>query len=375
MTGHQAIIAAAKRAGCTFVAARPSPAVEPLPADAGEQLEVCPRRAAALEQCSVDNRPPTVQCADDDIAAAGDCVAAAAGGATPLLLTSGAALAACRENLALAQVAELPLVTVHCQHLGSAGGGLLLVGDTDVALARHMGLAGVLLPVLATADAVSAFQLTYSAFSVARRLRTPVIVLTAFGIGASEQAVNVEDLRLPAEAESDLRALAARVSFDTAARPGFVQFSGLVSGQRVFLNFPPDEIEARLSRLRDKIVSAAPSLEFFEADIDPDAETLLLSYGLAAPAARQAVDLVRRSGARVSHLTVHSLWPIAQRAIRRSLTPFIRRVLIPELNFGLYADELQAVLRNVKIESLARHDGGMIEPATIAHRLTDWPCG
>ena len=57
------------------------------------------------------------------------------------------------------------------------------------------------------------------------------------------------------------------------------------------------------------------------------------------------------------------------------MTPFVRRVLMPELNLGLYAAELARVIRAVKIESILRYDGGLIEPERIARRVTDWPCG
>jgi 2-oxoglutarate/2-oxoacid ferredoxin oxidoreductase subunit alpha len=405
MTGHQAIIAGAKRAGCTFAAGRPAVVVEPLLAEAARKREASPQCAAALEQYSIDSSPLTVQRTDDDIAAVGSCIAAAAAGATAMAATSGAALSACGENLTLAQMAELPLVIVHFQHLGSADGRVLLTSDIDVTLARYAGISGAPLPVFAATDVASSYQLAYAAFGIARRLRTPVLLLTSLDIMASERAINAEAIELsrgnePKEAcctgeacgtgvspvlghnagvcwnsERDPLAAEAPPSLDAAPRSGFVQFAGTVNGQRVFLGIAPDEIEARLSRLRDKILGAAVALEFVQPDIDPDAETLLLSYGLADQAARQAVALVRKAGARVSHLTIHSLWPVAQQALRRALTPFIRRVLIPELNLGLYAYELQQALRNVKIESLTRYDGRLIEPAAIARRITGWPCG
>ena len=130
-----------------------------------------------------------------------------------------------------------------------------------------------------------------------------------------------------------------------------------------------------MDQLRDKLARHRDLLEIVAADPDPDAQTLLISYGLADQAARRAVKLVRAAGARVSHLTIHSLWPIPEQSLRRAVTPFVNRVLAPELNLGLYADELARVLKAVKIESLPRYDGHLIEPETIARRITDWPCG
>ena len=55
-----------------------------------------------------------------------------------------------------------------------------------------------------------------------------------------------------------------------------------------------------------------------------------------------------------------------ERAIQKALTARIRRVVVPELNIGLYADELRRLVKDADIESLTRIDGGLIHPRTIA---------
>jgi 2-oxoglutarate ferredoxin oxidoreductase subunit alpha len=137
----------------------------------------------------------------------------------------------------------------------------------------------------------------------------------------------------------------------------------------------PAQIEAKLTSLQNKITHNRDFLELTLPDPDPDAETLLISYGLADQAARKAVTLIRAAAARVSHLTLYSLWPIPRRAIRRALTHYVHRVLIPELNTGLYAAELAGIIKAVKIEPLLRFDGRLIDPQTIACQVTHWPCG
>jgi 2-oxoglutarate ferredoxin oxidoreductase subunit alpha len=381
MTSHQAIIQGAKRAGCTFAAGRPSRIIEPLLAEAAAELG-----------------PAAVARADDDASAVRLGIAAAAAGEIALVATSGPALSACAENIALAHLAELPLVIIHSQHLGVANENAL-VGDVDVTLARHVGIAGLSLPVFAAADAASACRLTQAAFALARRLRTPVILLTSNGIAAQEQPADSPEPcstlepglpsetglppkpssppepDLPPETDPNPIAIGPPLSFDTVSRPGHVAFAGRIDGRRVFLNLPPTEIEPRLKRLRDKILDPTHMQEYVHPDADPDAETLLLSYGLADQPSRRAVELVRAAGGRVSHLTIYSLWPIPQQALRRAKTPFVRRVLVPEMNVGLYVDELRKVLRNVKLDSLARFDGHPIDPQIIARQITDWPCG
>ncbi len=294
-------------------------------------------------------------------------------------------LAACREAVSFHQLAELPLVIVHGQSLHRGLSPAPLLGDVDVVLARHLGFGGLPLPVLAATDSSSARTLVERAIEIAEALRTPVIVLLSADVPAADatpnRAATVRERSASASegpfpyARTSNKIIATASKLDGSPRPGCLSFSGSVDGRRAFLNLSQDELAAHLQRLRDKLMNAADLLEHTVADPDPDAETLLISYGAADQAARQAVRLVRESKARVSHLTIHSLWPVPRKALRRAATPFVRRVLLPELNMGLYAEELSKVLRSAKIESIARCDGRPIDAETIARRITEWPCG
>ena len=86
---------------------------------------------------------------------------------------------------------------------------------------------------------------------------------------------------------------------------------------------------------------------------------------MADGAAREAVRALRARGHRVSHVTLYTLWPIAEGTLLRAATAAVERVIVPELNIGLYADELRRVLRHPRIESLTRYDGGLISPQAI----------
>jgi pyruvate/2-oxoacid:ferredoxin oxidoreductase alpha subunit len=74
-------------------------------------------------------------------------------------------------------------------------------------------------------------------------------------------------------------------------------------------------------------------------------------------------------------LTLHTLWPIPHKALRRAVTSYVRRALVPELNMGLYAGALREAMPTVKIESIIRCDGNQFDPHAIARRITEWPCG
>lgn len=274
------------------------------------------------------------------------------------------------------------MVVVHTQHLDAGLAAAPLLGDVDVVLARHLGIAGLPLPVFAAPDAASARMLVQESIEIANRLQAPIIVLLSADSPAkdviTDRAATISKRHFGRPVSYDHgsdQAEARAPTLDAVAKPECVSFAGDLDGRRVFLNVREDQVDVHLRRLRDKVTNAGELLERTVADPDPDAETLLVSYGAADQAARQAVRIVRESKARISHLTVHSLWPLPQRSLRRAATPFVRRVLLPELNVGLYADELSRILRGVMIESITRCDGRPIAPETIAHRVTEWPCG
>ena len=362
MTGYHAILLGARHAGCTRYAGPPGRGLEPFQA------------VSASSSASFDEAVPEIARASDAASAVGMCIEAAHQGERVMAVTSGADLALCGRNLTLAQLAEVPLVLVHCQYLCEGPDHAVVAGDVDVALARHLTVGSLPLPVLAPSDTNSACRLTCEAFNIAERLRTPVVMLTSPALLSVEVSID-EMLCDPPPIPAAMPPLDSDPPFERTARPRCVQFLGTVGDEHVVLNLDAATLDARLGRLRDKILNNRQMPEHTRSSPDPDAETLLLSYGLTDKSAVDALRIVRDGGSRVSHLTLHSLWPIPEQTLRRATTPFIRRVLLPELNAGLYADELRRSFKTVPVESITRCDGQPIDPTIIARRITDWPCG
>jgi 2-oxoglutarate ferredoxin oxidoreductase subunit alpha len=298
------------------------------------------------------------------------CLEAVRAGGRAMAVTEGLGLRAAAEQLARAQLAETPLVLLHGQYLPGDGGRKNLHGDMDVALAGRLGVAGIPLPVLAVTDAATTYRLTCVAFGLAEKLRTPIIVLTSKHIAEMSSSAESADVGRSPPA-------GGREQVSKTARP-----EGRSSGSRVGcdpgrrdVGGTPGTFADLIDGLRRRFAQHADALECVAADADPDAQTLLISYGSADRAAHEAVARVRSAGARVSHLTIYSLWPVPQSALRRAVTPFVSRILLPECNPGLYAAELAKCVKAVKLESLPRCDGRPIEPEQIVRRITDWPCG
>ncbi|MEE9294628.1 MAG: pyruvate flavodoxin/ferredoxin oxidoreductase [Phycisphaerae bacterium] len=372
ITGNEAIVRGALKAGCDFFAGYP---ITPASSILTEFVRAFEHGNGVVVQT------------EDEIAAIGQCIGAAMAGAKVMTASSGPGLSLYSENIGLAQMGEVPLVVVDCQRMGPATGGATATGDGDVLFARHVTSGGYPLPVLAATDAATAYWLCHEAFNIAERLRTPVILLSSKDISLTRQTVDLDSVTLGPVAFRRLFAGQGRYepyavetisdvpAFAPIGGPNRVRFTGSIHDEHGVLTIDRPKIERTLAHLAAKISAAREQLEYVEADPDPRAKVLIVSYGLVDGAAREAVAYLRKAGQRVAHLTLYSLWPIPQKAIERALTDRIERVIVPELNIGLYADELRKIAGPVSIESALRYDGGLIRPQAIAHQVLQSPCG
>ncbi|MCC6359225.1 MAG: pyruvate flavodoxin/ferredoxin oxidoreductase [Phycisphaerales bacterium] len=366
ITGNQAVVRGGLRAGCDFFAGYP---ITP----ASSILTEFVRAFHAGRGIAVET--------EDEIAAIGQCIGAAMCGRRVLTASSGPGLSLYSENIGLAQMGEVPMVIVNCQRMGPATGGATATGEGDVLFARHVTSGGYPIPVLAATDADSAYRLTYTAFNIAERLRTPVIVLTSKDIALTRQTADLDAIKLPPlqerrQARADrpfipyaIDALDDVPAFAPIGGVQRVRFTGSIHDENALLTIDQARIDRKLTHLRDKITAVAASLEDVENDLDPAADTLIISYGSADGAARAAVQVLRARGTAVSHLTLYSLWPLPERAVRAALSPAVRRIIMPELNIGLYCDALFRCVAPLTIESILRYDGGLIAPQTIVDHV------
>ncbi|RIK65175.1 MAG: pyruvate flavodoxin/ferredoxin oxidoreductase [Planctomycetota bacterium] len=372
LTGNQTVVRGALRAGCDFFAGYPITPASSILSDFVDAFADGGGRAVQTE---------------DEIAAIGQCIGAAMTGARALTATSGPGMSLYSENIGLAQMGEVPLVIVDCQRMGPATGGATATGEGDVLFARHITSGGYPLPVLAATNAATAYRLTHEAFNIAERLRTPVILLSSKDIALTRQTVDLDEIPL---AEKRARTMHGsdgdfhpyRVAelddvpaFAPIGGPARVRFTGSIHDEEGLLTIDRRKIDRKLRHLDAKIQGARTSLELFDADIDPDAEALVICYGATDGAARDAVDEARSMGRRVSRLTLYSLWPVPGDAVRRAVTSYVRHLIVPELNIGLYVEEIRRVVRHGKISSLTRFDGGLIAPRTILNAVMEGFCG
>jgi 2-oxoglutarate ferredoxin oxidoreductase subunit alpha len=148
-----------------------------------------------------------------------------------------------------------------------------------------------------------------------------------------------------------------------------VRFTGSTHDERAIITKAPAKVAQLNEHLRAKIEDHQSEIDLVVHDAQPGATTLFLSYGITAGAMREAVERLRATGEKVSALTVQSLWPVPERAIRAALASGITRVVVAELNHGQYRREVERVADGIDVLGLHRVDGELISPEQFTEMI------
>jgi 2-oxoglutarate ferredoxin oxidoreductase subunit alpha len=95
-----------------------------------------------------------------------------------------------------------------------------------------------------------------------------------------------------------------------------------------------------------------------------DADTLVISYGVSARAAKAVFNEQNRLGKPVSLLILKTLWPVPEHLIRQ-VAQSVKRIVVVEMNMGQYIREIKRILPEKRIDFLGQMDGRLITPAQI----------
>jgi 2-oxoglutarate ferredoxin oxidoreductase subunit alpha len=123
-------------------------------------------------------------------------------------------------------------------------------------------------------------------------------------------------------------------------------------------------------RLMEKLTRSIAAFTYFDALDVPDADTLVVAYGVTARAAKIAVRRLQERGQTASLLVLKTLWPVPEDLIRQKAAPY-RRVVMAEMNLGQYVRELERLLPDKQIGFVGQMNGELIKPAQITDRILE----
>jgi 2-oxoglutarate ferredoxin oxidoreductase subunit alpha len=140
--------------------------------------------------------------------------------------------------------------------------------------------------------------------------------------------------------------------------------TGLHHDEAGFPTSRVDEVRPWARRFFRKIDGNLNHIIQFETDGVDDARTIIIAYGSVARSAGEAITVARSKRRKVGLLRLQTLWPFPSRIIRE-ICREARRVIVPEMNSGQIALEVERVVGDRKVRRVNRIDGELISPQEI----------
>ncbi len=356
-------------AGCRFFAGYPLTPSSEIMHDISDML---PRIGGAAIQM------------EDEIAGVAAAIGAGMSGVRTLTATSGPGISLKAENLGLAQMCEVPLVVINVMRGGPSTGLPTRVAQGDVAQAKNPSHGDYKSITVCAGNLAECYTETVRAFNLADRFMQPVFVLLDETLGHMHAKAII-----PTEEEVK-KNIVPRKTFDGSAEaykpygvgedepavlnPMFTgyryHYTGLHHGPD---GFPTEEIETcrkLIDRLFKKVDAYRDEIESNEEYMLEDADILLVGYGSASLAIKEAVNTLRAEGIKAGMFRPITLWPSPEARLHELGGKF-DKVLSVELNQGQYLEEIQRSMGRLDIQKLTKTNGRPFSPADIVEKVKE----
>jgi 2-oxoglutarate ferredoxin oxidoreductase subunit alpha len=292
--------------------------------------------------------------AEDEIAAVGAAIGAAFGGAIGVCATSGPGLALKAEGIALAVMAELPVVVFDIQRGGPSTGLPTKTEQADLLQALYGRNSECPVVVLAPATPGDCFFVAYDAIRIAIKYMVPVIVLSDgyLANGAEPWLIpdprNLPDIDVHFRTEADgfhpyLREEATLARpWVRPGTPGLEHRIGGLEKQHVTGNvsYDPDNHDLMVRLRAEKVRRVAQEVPPTTINGPAAGDLLVVGWGGTYGSITAAVEEAQAAGHAVASIHLRHLNPLPP-DLGQILRQY-RRVLVPEINSGQLVRVLRA---------------------------------
>jgi 2-oxoglutarate ferredoxin oxidoreductase subunit alpha len=308
---------------------------------------------------------------EDEIAGVCSAIGASFAGNLAVTSTSGPGLALKSEGIGLAVIAELPLVIIDVQRGGPSTGLPTKTEQTDLMQALYGRNGESPLAVVAAASPTDCFTMAFEAARIAIEHMTPVVLLTDAFIGNGSSAWRVPDADEypeihPHFVPEELKATWKPYTRDEEtlvrywAIPGTEGLQHRIGGlekdsKTGAISTEPTNHEQMVLTRREKIARIANNIPELEVQCNADADTLLVGWGGTFGHLYTAAQELNNAGTPMAFAQFRYINPLPRNT--REVLSRYKRVIVAELNTGMFADYLQAQFPNVKIERINKIQG------------------
>ena len=310
---------------------------------------------------------------EDEIAGVCSAIGASFAGNLAVTSTSGPGLALKSEGIGLAVMAELPLVVIDVQRGGPSTGLPTKTEQTDLMQALYGRNGESPLAVVAPASPTDCFDMAFEACRIAIEHMTPVILLSDAFIGNGSSAWRVPEaseypeIKVP-YVPADMAAAASWRPYARNAEnlvrywaiPGTEGLQHRLGGLEKdaatgAISINPLNHEKMVETRRRKVELIANDIPAHDVLCRADADTLVVgwggTYGHLLTACTQLCD----EGTPVALAHFRYINPLP--ANTAEILGRYKRVIVAELNTGMFADYLQARFPSVEIQRINKTQG------------------
>jgi len=316
--------------------------------------------------------------AEDEIAAIGFAIGASYAGKTACTITSGPGLALKTEMVALAVMAEIPLVICNVQRGGPSTGLPTKVEQGDLLASLYGEPGDAPKVVIAPATIEECLHFVIMARRLAEAFRTPVLVLTdanlATGVQPYPRPEPSPEWLAPPLDQSDWDRETPPYDWDAETGLSPRPIPGMPGGQYVLTGlahtkyskvaYDSDSNQRGCNMRSRKLAALASTLKPPEVRGGQEGDLLVVGWGSTLGAIEEAVDRVRGQGHKVSSLHLRFLSPL-EPGLKAIFARF-RKILTVEIN---YSDDPDAPLVSSETRRLSQ-----LAWVLRAHTLVDVDC-
>jgi 2-oxoglutarate/2-oxoacid ferredoxin oxidoreductase subunit alpha len=309
MKGNEAIAEAAIQAGCDAYFGYP---ITPQ----AELLEWMARRMPELGRVFVQ--------AESELGAINMALGAAATGARVMVSSSSPGISLMAEAMSYMAGSGTPMVLVNVMRAGPGLGGIGPSQSDYFQATKGHGHGDYRVPVLAPASIGESMELMATAFELAERYRTPVMVVFDGILGQAMEPVELR-FRNPERRAFDWALTGA------AGRPPRIIKS---------IDLVPEALEKRNIALQRKYADISRRETRWATECMEDADYVLVAYGTAARVARSAIEQARARGIKAGLFRPITLWPFPSRELAR-ISRHAHAILTVELSSGQMVEDVR----------------------------------
>lgn len=288
--------------------------------------------------------------------------------------TSGPGFSLMMENLGLGIMLETPTVIVNVQRGGPSTGLPTLVGQADVMQTKWGSHGDYEIIALSPSSPQECFDFTILAFNLSEKYRIPVVILSDEVVGHMTEKVIVpppEELEIidrvkptePPGKYNPYKFDGGKIHPMPIAGQGYrFHVSGLTHDEKGYPVMNAAAQDTLVRHLIAKIRNNVDDIINLDEKYLRGADVVVISYGISARLSMDAVELAREEGLKVGMIKMNTIWPFPEERIRE-LASRIKTFVVPEINFGQIALEVERCSAGKAQTIRVSHAGGHVHDA------------